>query len=131
MPFYNSLIEGSDGTIGPNIARRASIAAFCAMLFFGIAGKFLFEFFNVSVDGLRIVGGVLFFVSGYDMLQGRESRTKTMSAAEKLNIQDVELKAITPLAIPLITGPGTITYIMVTIQESDTLLHRSLLFLST
>ena len=65
------------------------------------------------------------------MLQGRESRTKTMSVAEKLNIQDVEIKAITPLAIPLITGPGTITFIMVAMEESVTFLHRILLFIST
>ncbi len=130
MPFYNSLIEGSETNIGPRIARRATIAAFVAMLFFGVAGKFVFSFFNISIDGLRVVGGILFFISGYDMLQGRETRTKSMSASERLNIQDVELRAITPLAIPLITGPGTITFIMVAMHESVTFVDRAILFVS-
>lgn len=128
MPFYSAITESSPPPLAKSIALRASLSAFIAMLFFAITGKFIFSFFNVSVDGLRIVGGVLFFMTGYDMLQGRESRTKIVSASERLNIQDVKVKAITPLAIPLICGPGTITVMTVMMQESHSLIQRGLLF---
>lgn len=128
MPFYSALTENVDTATARAIAVRASIAAFGAMLFFAIAGKFVFSFFNVSVDGLRIVGGILFFIMGYDMLQGKESRTKSVSPSEHFDLQDVKIKAITPLAIPLICGPGTITVMTVMMQETHQLLQRSLLF---
>lgn len=118
MPFYSSLIEGGTKEIARHIALKASITAFIAMVFFGLSGKFIFSFFNVSIDGLRVVGGVLFFIMGYDMLQGKDSRTKTVSASEKFSLHDISTKAITPLAIPLICGPGTITVVTVMIQET-------------
>jgi multiple antibiotic resistance protein len=130
MPFYSSLTQGTDLSFSRMIALRASLAAFCAMLFFAISGKFLFSFFNVSVDGLKIVGGVLFFINGYDLLQGKDSRTKTITASEQMGLQDVKIKAITPLAIPLIVGPGTITVMMVMMHESTSFTHRMLLFVA-
>ncbi len=131
MPFFTSLTQESDSEFSRLIALRAALAAFCAMLFFAISGKFVFSFFNVSVDGLKVVGGVLFFINGYDLLQGRDSRTKSLSAGEKMDIQDVKIRAITPLAIPLICGPGTITVMTVMMHDSTTLTHRLLLFLAT
>jgi multiple antibiotic resistance protein len=67
---------------------------------------------------------------GYDMLQGKDSRTKTVSASEKFNIQDISSKAITPLAIPLICGPGTITVVTVMMQESTETWQRATLVMS-
>lgn len=128
MPFYTSLVEGSDAGLARRIAFRACLAAFVAILFFAITGKFIFSFFHVSIDGLRIVGGILFFLTGYDLLQGKESRTKIVSAAEKMSLQDVKVKAITPLAVPLICGPGTITVMTVMIQEAHFFFQRLLLF---
>ena len=130
MPFYSAITEGSHPLVARSIALRASLAAFSAMLFFAISGKFLFSFFNVSADGLRVVGGILFFIMGYDMLQGKESRTKNVSASERFNLQDIKTKAITPLAIPLICGPGTITVMTVMMQESKNFAERSLLFVA-
>jgi len=130
MPFYSTITEGSEPQLARSIALRASLAAFSAMLFFAISGKFVFSFFNVSIDGLRVVGGILFSITGYDMLQGKESRTKSISAAERVSLQDVKIKAITPLAIPLICGPGTITAMTVMMQESRSFTHRSLLFIA-
>lgn len=130
MPFYSSLVEGGTREIARAIAFRAASAAFLAMVFFALSGKFIFSFFNVSVDGLRVVGGILFFMMGYDMLQGKESRTKAVSAVEKFSLHDVATKAITPLAIPLICGPGTITVVTVMIQESTDFWQRATLLVS-
>lgn len=128
MPFYAAITENSDPKLARTIAFRACVAAFSAMLFFAISGKFLFSFFNVSVDGLRVVGGVLFFITGYDMLQGKEGRTKVVSLSERMDVSDIKIKAITPLAIPLICGPGTITFMTVMTQESHGIINRVLLF---
>jgi multiple antibiotic resistance protein len=130
MPYFSGLTAQVDGPTTRRVAFRASSAAFFAMVFFALSGEFIFRFFNVSVDGLRVVGGVLFFIMGYDMLQGKESRTKSLSETESADLQDIRIKAITPLAIPLICGPGTITVMTVLVQENNSLVQRFTLFAS-
>ncbi len=133
MPFFTGLVEESGG--GSNdakaIARRASLTALGAMIFFALGGQIVFHFFNVSVDGLRVVGGILFILIGYEMLQGRESRTKSVSPSEKASLQDINIKAITPLAIPLICGPGSITVIIVHMEAATSLVQKLLLLFAT
>jgi multiple antibiotic resistance protein len=117
MPLYLSLTEGMSKGEATAFAKRASVAAFAAMLAFAFGGNFLFNFFSVSTDSLRVVGGVLFFLSGYDMLLGQTARIKTPDADEMINRQQF---AITPLAIPMICGPGAITIVLVAIEDAST-----------
>lgn len=120
LTFYSAVTENLDADVAKMMARRAAITAFVGMFFFAFGGQFLFNFFSVSVDGLRVVGGVLFFLMGYDMLQGKESRTKKISPSEQISLQDISVRAITPLGIPLICGPGAITVVTVMAQEAKT-----------
>lgn len=131
MPYFSGLTDGQNSFEVRAIAKRASLSAFVAMVLFALSGEFIFKFFNVSIDGLRVVGGVLFFINGYDMLTGKESRVKALSATEQSEAVDADskVKAITPLAIPLICGPGTITVMTVMVQESEFMWKRGILFL--
>ena len=130
LTFFTSVTDNLEAPIAKMVARRATIAAFTGMFFFAFGGQVLFNFFNVSVDGLRIVGGVLFFLMGYDMLQGKESRTKKISPSEQISLQDISVRAITPLGIPLICGPGTITVMTVMAQEAKNIEEKLLLYTS-
>jgi multiple antibiotic resistance protein len=125
MPVYAAITDSVDRDQAVRIARTAVLVAFVAMVLFALTGKVIFNFFNISIDGLRVVGGVLFFITGYDMLQGRGSRIKRLSPAETAEIEEY---AITPLAIPMICGPGTITVTIVLIQEAQSFAQKSLLF---
>ena len=73
---------------------------------FAISGDFLFRFFGISIDSLRIVGGIIFLIMGMDMLQARLVKTKVKDSEVKNYVNDI---SITPLAIPMLCGPGTIT----------------------
>jgi len=106
------------------LARKSTFTAFVIMVLFALTGEFIFQLFNISVDGLRVVGGVLFFIMGYDMLQGKAARTKTISLDEQDHIEEL---AVTPLAIPILCGPGAITVSTVLMQESKNWQHTSLL----
>lgn len=108
-------------------AKRVSIIAMITMLVFAIAGKILFSFFNISVDGLRIVGGVLFFIVGYDMLQAKVARTKSVTHQEMDEINEM---AITPFAIPMICGPGAITVSMVHYQDAHSIANKFIVLIS-
>lgn len=115
MPVYISYCEDDGTKAGVTLAWKACLTAFLLMCFFSISGKFVFNYFNLSLDSLKVVGGVLFFINGYDMLQAKPPRTKSSSEKIKDFHDDV---AITPLGIPLLCGPGTITVIILMTQKS-------------
>lgn len=108
-------------------ALKATITATITLILFAFAGKYLFDFFGISVSGLKVVGGVLFFIMGYDMLNARLSPLKiTKEDAEKY-VDDI---SVTPLGIPMIAGPGSITNAIVLMGESTDFTSKMLVIVS-
>jgi multiple antibiotic resistance protein len=125
MPLYLSLTKDMDTVKAKMIARKATISAFLVMAFFALTGKVIFKFFSISLDSLKVVGGVLFFVMGYDMLQAKTPRTKD---DHEENEDSHEETAISPLGVPLICGPGTITIVILMHQQAKSVTQVSLLY---
>ena len=91
-------------------------------------GQWVFQLFGISVNGLRIVGGVLFFTMGYDMLQGKTARTKQPADTNRKDEHDSI--SVTPLGIPLIAGPGAITNAIVLMQDAHEVTQKVILIAS-
>lgn len=89
-----------------NIAAKALLITFCIILSFSLLGKAIFHLFGITIDALRITGGILVFLVGYHMLNGSGSK---LHSAESDDDSDV---AVSPLAVPLLAGPGTIATAM-------------------
>ena len=123
VPFYTNLTEGMSESEAKKVAYQAGIAAFIALLFFAYSGQAIFNFFGISINGLRIVGGVLFFVMGYEMLRGTALPLRNQEQKQSFGSEI----AITPLGIPVITGPGSITVVILYMQESTTVMEQSIL----
>ena len=109
LPLYLSLTAGLPPGAARGVARRAVATALAVLVVFALAGQLVFRLFGVSVDSLRVVGGVIFFIMGYEMLQARLSRTRHDEEHPAEYAADV---ALTPLGIPLIAGPGAITSVV-------------------
>ena len=99
---------------------KSLITAFFVLLMFTVAGHQFLELFGITLNAFRIAGGVIFFGIGLDMLQSKPQRWRT--GIGRAYAKDVELHvdddeeddpSITPLAIPMIAGPGSITTVMV------------------
>ncbi|RUA28787.1 MAG: antibiotic resistance protein MarC [Bacteroidetes bacterium] len=105
-------------------AFKAVLTAFVVLTIFAFAGRLLFQFFGISVNGFRIAGGVIFFIMGYDMLNARLSRLKYDDQNVEAQMDDI---AITPLGIPMIAGPGAITNAIVLMQDATDLQHQIVL----
>ncbi|MFW5442701.1 MAG: MarC family protein [Methylococcaceae bacterium] len=75
-------------------------------MLFSILGKSIFQLFGITLPALRITGGILVFLIGYHMLQGNNSKLHTAQESNDLDI------AVSPLAVPLLAGPGTIATAM-------------------
>ncbi len=88
------------------IAARALIITFIVILSFSLLGKAIFHLFGITLSALRITGGFLVFVVGYHMINGVGS---TLHSSDRHDESDI---AVSPLAVPLLAGPGTIATAM-------------------
>ena len=116
MPVFMTMTAGLDKQGRKQTATKAVLVAFGALVFFALTGQLLFSFFGISVDSFRMVGGIIFFMMGYDMLQARLSTVKIRDADKKSYVSDI---SVTPLGIPMICGPGSITNIIVLMEDAQ------------
>ena len=112
-PVFLGLTAGDSEDVRRRVARKALIFAFVVIVVFCAIGKFIFELFGITLFAFRITGGLLVFLVGFHMLQGEQSRVHQPSAEDVQKHLDAELEvAITPLAMPILAGPGTIATAM-------------------
>jgi multiple antibiotic resistance protein len=106
-PIFIALVEGKDKQEKEKVARTATITAFVIVVTLIIAGKYIFELFGMTIPAFKITGGILIFYVGFEMLMSQKSKINSnKSEEESHNI------AISPLAIPILAGPGTIVTAM-------------------
>lgn len=125
IPLYLGATQAFDAPEAKRVAVRAVATSALLLVSFAITGKAIFDFLSITIDSLRIVGGVLFFLMGFDMLQARAVRRREPEETETDYASDV---AITPLAIPMITGPGAITMVILLMKEATDFPHRVVFF---
>ena len=115
MPVFLTMTQSLDEKERRAVAIRATLEACCALLLFVLAGQFLFKFFGISTNGFRIVGGIIIFRIGFDMLQAKYTPMNLRKEEIKEYANDV---SVAPLGIPLLCGPGAIANAIVLMQEA-------------
>lgn len=106
------------------IAKRAAMAAFLILMIFAIFGQLVFRIMGVTISSFQIAGGIFVFTVAMDMLRGRNVRSKTLPE-ERMEAAHKDDISITPLATPLLAGPGTITITILTMAKSTSLLQKA------
>ncbi|NUN10844.1 MAG: NAAT family transporter [Ignavibacteriaceae bacterium] len=117
MPIFMTMTASIDERHRRKTAKKASLIAFITIIAFAFSGELLFNFFGISVNSFRVVGGIIFFLIGMDMLQARLGNVKIKDNEIKAYVNDI---SITPLAIPMICGPGAITNAIVLMERATT-----------
>lgn len=112
-PIFLGLVEGEDKESKKKIAKTASITAFIIVTSFIIAGKYIFELFGITIPAFKITGGILIFYVGFEMLMSKKSKIHSNKTSSKSSI------AISPLAIPILAGPGTIVTAMNYVTDAN------------
>lgn len=109
------------------MARTACTVCWLVMSLFAAIGPFIFKMFGITLPAFQIAGGLILLLSALDMLRAKKSplRETPEETEEGMNKQDV---AITPLAIPMLAGPGAITTSIVLAGRADTLAHQAIFF---
>lgn len=108
-PIFLVLTKGMEPEQKNSVVDRASIVATAVLLVFAFGGQAILNYLHISMGSLRVAGGLLLLLIALRMLEG-EIDTPVVDQQ-----RDV---AITPLAFPLLAGPGTLTTVMLLMSES-------------
>ena len=111
------------------MAKRSVILACIIALFFAVTGDLLLTIFSINVDSLRVAGGILLFTIAFEMMHAQISR-ESITEKEMQESKKREDVWIFPIAMPILTGPGTITTIIVLIGNTDVIEHKLLVGLA-
>lgn len=124
MPVFLTMTAGMNEKERHAVVKRATIVAFITLLGFAFMGQFLFRFFGISTNGLRMAGGIIIFVIGYDMLQARFAKIKLKEEEIKTYANDI---SVTPFAIPMLCGPGAIANAILLMEDAENISMKAIL----
>lgn len=127
MPVYLTMTSELSAEDKRITALKAVITAFITMVTFAFAGQVIFDFFQITTNGLRVAGGIIFLLIGMDMLQARLPRIRIKKEDVKEFVSDI---SVTPLGIPMICGPGAITNSIILMGDAKSPAMKGVLFAS-
>lgn len=109
------------------VITKAVLVAAGVLLMFGLAGEIIFSVFSITIPAFRIAGGILIFKVAFDMLQGERPKADStdQEIADALERENI---GITPLGVPLLTGPGAITTVMILVANHGAAADRLLIY---
>jgi len=124
MPVFLSMTKDLDNAQRADILKRATLISFVILIAFTVCGQVLFTLFGISTNGFRIAAGFIIMKIGFDMLQAKYSHVKLSDNELKVYAKDI---AITPLAIPMLCGPGAIANGIMLMDEATTWIKKLIL----
>src|SRR5690606_15767993 len=107
IPIFLGLTKHADRSTKRNISKKATFTAFVIVAGFIILGKYIFDIFGLTIPAFKITGGILVFFVGFEMIRAQQSSIDNQS---EVNFN--EGISVSPLAIPILAGPGTIVTAM-------------------
>lgn len=108
-------------------ARRAAWTCAIVLSVFAVAGSLIFRAFGITLPAFKIAGGIILLQIGMEMLQGRQTGTKS-SAEESHEGTVKEDASIIPLGMPMLAGPGAISTVMVLVGESHAIWQHVVIY---
>jgi multiple antibiotic resistance protein len=106
------------------------MTCFVVLAAFTFGGHYILRFFGVTVPAFRVAGGIILFMVAIQMLQVKPARIRISPEEEKEGVEKEDI-AVVPLAIPMLSGPGAITTVIVLGSEHEGWTPRLLIMLSS
>jgi multiple antibiotic resistance protein len=112
LPFFISLTEGAKIKKKNQIAIKSVIIAFFIIIIFAYLGKYLLDAIGVSLDSLKIAGGVILMFIAIDILFEKRKIRREKKVEAALDDKNFDEIIVFPMAIPFIAGPSTLATII-------------------
>lgn len=133
---FMSLLPYASDKRREQVARRAVMMSTSIFFVFALLGGIIFQIFGITLEAFRIAGGIILFGIAMGMIKqgageaeqvglpGDDDSDQSPAAKQALSL------AIIPLAIPFISGPGSIATVMILTSEAPTIWHVALVFVA-
>lgn len=108
-PIFLGLTIGMSGAQRRQTALRGTLIAFCILAVFALTGASVLSVLGISLPAFRIAGGLLLFVIAFEMIFEKRQERKEKTTELAITRDHIHNLAVFPLAIPLISGPGSIS----------------------
>lgn len=108
VPVFIAITPNDTEQARRRMARVACLVCGIVLLLFAFAGNYIFKFFGITMEAFRAAGGVLLLILALDMMRAKSGPTPQSPEEEKEGVEKPDV-AITPLAVPLLAGPGAMS----------------------
>ena len=120
VPIFVALTEDYTSVERAKVSLITSINVLIILLISFFIGQYVLLFFGISIDALRIAGGIIIVSSGFSLLSGKFTKKRGINKKAETDAQQRNDIALTPLAIPMLAGPGSISLLIAFYQEHNT-----------
>ena len=121
-PIFATLTQGTSRKHQKVMAYKSVFVASVILFGFAYVGEFVFSKLGISLDALRIAGGIMLFIIGLNMVFEKRTESREDRAEEALEeIGNPEDISVFPMGIPMIAGPGTMASLLILMGKTDTL----------
>ncbi len=130
-PIFATLTNGTSRKHQKVMAFKSVIVAAIILVLFAYFGDFVFSKLGISLDALRIAGGIMLFIIGLNMVFEKRTETREERAEELLEeTQNPEDISVFPMGIPMIAGPGTMASLLILSSEAGNALPQQMAIMS-
>ena len=117
LGVFVSITKGDTEQFKKQQAFKAALYSFALLFVFFIAGKYILEFFGITIDGIQIGGGIIIAKIGFGLMAGKASH----AASDKEHQEAVQMADVSfcPLAMPMVAGPGGLAVVLSVAKKSN------------
>ncbi len=119
IPVYVALTSDRPKAERNRIALHTSLYFLLILVSFFLAGSYILSFFGLSIHALRIAGGMALLISGFGLMSGNFARQRGYDKSAEKQVQDRVDIAFSPMAMPMLSGPGSISYLITQFHQHE------------
>jgi MarC family membrane protein len=120
VPIFVGLTQDFTKKERSKVSMLTAINVFIILIISFFIGQYVLTFFGITITALRIAGGIIIASSGFSLLNGKFSKNRGIDKKVEEDIQMRNSIALTPLAMPMLAGPGSISLLIAFYQEHNT-----------
>ena len=126
VPIYLTLTASSSPEQREVAARKTAMWFMVILVVFFLAGTYILNFFGISLNALRIAGGLIIVNSGYGLLNSKFEERRISDSVEEEALESEDI-SFTPMAMPMLSGPGSISLLISLFVQQDEWSSRGLI----
>jgi multiple antibiotic resistance protein len=117
VPIFVGLTDDYTKQERSKLSMLTAINVFVILIISFFIGQYVLSFFGITIPALRIAGGIIITSSGFSLLNGKFSKNRGINKQVEEDLQNRNAIALTPLAMPMLAGPGSISLLIAFYQE--------------